>query len=122
MVWKVMLHPEVESDLRTLGKANAQKIVKVLEGRVALGEPDKLGKPLSREPAGCRRIRTGHLRIVYKADGSKIQVFVIAAGLWRHDEIFNLAVSRSQKMSALAKLANLKCHTLLDILSKVRKH
>jgi mRNA interferase RelE/StbE len=95
MVWKVMLHPEVESDLRSLGRADAQKIVKVLEGRIALGEPDKLGKPLSRQLAGYRRIRTGQLRIVYKVDGSKIQVFVIAAGL-RSDEIYDLAVSRLQ--------------------------
>ncbi len=96
MVWTVILHPEVESDLRSLGKANAQKIVKVLEGRIALGEPDKLGKQLSRELAGYRRIRTGHLRIIYKVDGKKIQVFVIAAGLRRDAEIYDLAVSRLQ--------------------------
>jgi mRNA interferase RelE/StbE len=96
MVWKVILHPEVEGDLRSLGKADAQKIVKVLQGRIALGEPDKLGKPLSRQLAGYRRVRTGHLRIVYKVDGSKIQVFVIAAGLRRDDEIYNIAVSRLQ--------------------------
>jgi mRNA interferase RelE/StbE len=96
MAWKVILHPEVEGDLQSLGKTDAQTIVKVLEGRIALGEPDKLGKPLSRELAGYRRIRTGHLRIVYKVDGSKIQVFVIAAGLRRDDEIYKLAVSRLQ--------------------------
>ena len=96
MVWAVILHPDVESDLRELGTKDSRIIVGVLEQRIANGEPDKLGKPLSGELVGYRRIRSGHLRIIYRIDGKKIEVFVIAAGLRRDDEIYKIALKRLQ--------------------------
>jgi mRNA-degrading endonuclease RelE of RelBE toxin-antitoxin system len=36
------------------------------------------------------------LRIVYRVDGTKIEVFVIAVGLRRDDEIYDLALKRLQ--------------------------
>ena len=91
MVWTVVVHPEVEDDLRDLGTRDSRIIINVLEDRIANGEPDKTG-----ELSGFRRIRTGHLRIVYRVDGLKIEVFVIAAGLRRDDEIYKVAVKRLQ--------------------------
>jgi mRNA interferase RelE/StbE len=96
MAWKVIVHPGVEDDLRELGTRDSRIIVDVLEHRIANGEPDKIGKPLSGQLAGFRRIRTGHLRIVYRVDGTKIEVLVIAAGLRRDDEIYETAVKRLQ--------------------------
>ena len=52
MPWLVLYHPEVEHDLRRLGRTEARNVLKVLEERVANGEPDKLGKALTGDLAG----------------------------------------------------------------------
>ena len=94
MAWGIYYHPDVEQDLRSLGRSEARIILKVIEERIALGEPDKLGKPLSGELAGFRRIRTGQTRIVYRVDGIRIEVLIIAVGMRRDNEIYDLAVGR----------------------------
>ena len=94
MVWKVNYHPEVEQDLRSLGRAEARAILKVIEERIIQGEPDKLGKPLAGDLSGCRRIRTGQTRIVYRVDGDRIEVLIIAVGMRRDNEIYDTASSR----------------------------
>jgi mRNA interferase RelE/StbE len=94
MAWTVKYHPEVEVDLRQLGRVEARAILKVIGERIALGEPDKLGKPLAGQLAGCRRIRTGQTRIVYRVDGARIEVLVIAVGMRRDNEIYDAASGR----------------------------
>jgi len=94
MAWTVNYHPEVEHDLRSLGRAEARIILKVIEERIAQGEPDKLGKPLTGDLSGCRRIRTGQTRIVYRVDGDRIEVLIIAVGMRRDNEIYDTASSR----------------------------
>ena len=94
MTWTVHYHPSVEQNLLSLGRAEAKAILKVIEERVAQGQPDKLGKPLAGQLAGCRRICTGQTRIVYRVDGSRVEVLIIAVGMRRNDEIYNTASSR----------------------------
>lgn len=94
MPWIVNYHPEVEQDLRSLGRAEAKTVLKVIDERIANGEPDKLGKALTGDLAGCRRIRTGQTRIVYRVDGSRIEVLVIAVGMRRDNEIYDAAHGR----------------------------
>ena len=94
MVWTVNYHPEVEQDLRSLGRAEARGILKVIEERIIQGEPDKLGKQLAGDLSGCRRIRTGQTRIVYRVDGGRIEVLIIAVGMRRDNEIYDTATSR----------------------------
>ena len=94
IVWAVSYHPEVESDLRKLGRAEARAILKVIDERIVHGEPDKLGKSLAGELAGCRRIRTGQTRIVYRVDGGRIEVLIVAVGMRRDNEIYDAASSR----------------------------
>lgn len=94
MAWAVNYHPEVEQDLRILGRAEARVILKVIEERIAQGEPDKLGKPLTGDLAACRRIRTGQTRIVYRVDGDRVEVLIIAVGMRRDNEIYDTASSR----------------------------
>ncbi len=94
MPWVVNYHPEVEQDLRSLGRAEAKAVLKVIDERIANGEPDKLGKALTGYLAGCRRIRTGQTRIVYRVDGSRIEVLVIAVGMRRDNEIYDAAQGR----------------------------
>lgn len=94
MAWMVNYHPEVERDLLGLGRSEARAILKVIDERIANGELDKLGKPLAGELAGCRRIRTGQTRIVYRLNGERIEVLIIAVGMRRDNEIYDVATGR----------------------------
>ena len=94
MMWSVSYHPDIEQDLILLGRAEAKAILKVIDERIAQGEPDKLGKPLAGQLSGCRRIRTGQTRIVYRVDGNQVEVLIIAVGMRRDNEIYNTASSR----------------------------
>lgn len=94
MAWHVIYHPDVQHDLTRLGSAAAKRILDVIEERIRDGEPDKLGKPLRGALAGCRRIRTGNTRIVYRVDGDAIQVLIVAVGARRDEEVYQLADRR----------------------------
>lgn len=94
MAWFVIYHPDVQQDLTRLGSAAAKRILDVIEDRIRDGEPDKVGKPLRGALAGCRRIRAGNTRIVYKVDGEAIQVLIVAVGARRDEEVYKLADRR----------------------------
>ena len=94
MAWHLRYHPDVQKDLTRLGVAAANRILDVIEERIRDGEPDKLGKPLRGALAGCRRMRTGNTRIIYKVDGPAIQVLIIAVGARRDEEVYELANRR----------------------------
>lgn len=94
MAWKVLFHPDVSDDLQRLGYAEAKRILDVIETRITNGEPDKLGKPLRGILAGCRRIRVGNTRIVYRVDGKAIQVLIVAVGARRDAEVYDAAQER----------------------------
>ncbi|MGF6285154.1 mRNA interferase RelE/StbE [Pseudomonas sp. BT76 TE3572] len=94
MVWGVIYHPEVQKDLDLLGAVAANRILDVIEERIINGEPDKSGKPLRASLAGCRRIRTGDTRIVYRVDGHAIQVLIVAVGARRDEEVYGAAERR----------------------------
>ncbi len=94
MTWRVIYHPEVQQDLTRLGSAAAKRILEVIEERIRDGEPDKLGKPLRGVLAGCRRIRTGNTRIVYRVDSGAVQVLSVAVGARRDEEAYKLADRR----------------------------
>lgn len=94
MVWDVEYLPEVYGDLKGLGNVEARRVLKVIEKRIAEGEPDKLGKPLRKTLAGCRRIRTGDTRIVYRVDKGKISILVVAVGMRRDSEVYEAAEKR----------------------------
>jgi mRNA interferase RelE/StbE len=94
MVWAVQYHPAVKRDLINLGRVEAAAILRVIEERIVNGEPDKIGKKLTGQLAGCRRIRTGQTRIVYRVNGERIEVLIIAVGIRRDHEIYDAATGR----------------------------
>lgn len=94
MVWAVDFHPDVTDDLDRLGAPAANRILKVIEERIQNGEPDKLGISLSGSLAGCRRIRVGDTRIVYKVDNGAIEVLIVAVGARRDKEVYKAAQGR----------------------------
>jgi mRNA interferase RelE/StbE len=96
MTWTVKYHHEVEKDLLSLGRAEGRAILKVVEERIIHGEPDKLGKPLTGQLSGYRRIRTGQTRIVYRVNKEQIEILIIAVGMRRDNEIYEIAQDRAK--------------------------
>jgi mRNA interferase RelE/StbE len=94
-MWKVIYHKEVEYDLEILGYAEARRILKAIDERIIKGEPHKIGKALSGDLAGCRRIRVGNPRIVYRINKKEIEVFIIAVGMRKDDLIYKMAKKRA---------------------------
>lgn len=94
MTWRVIYHHEVAEDLEDLGIYQARAVLKAIETRIRDGEPEKTGKPLSGELAGCRRIRTGDVRIVYCVHAEVIEVLIVAVGPRRNDEVYKTALKR----------------------------
>jgi mRNA interferase RelE/StbE len=92
--WKIIYHPEVADDLEGLGRAEAARTMRVIDGRIRQGEPDKVGKPLHGSLAGYRRLRTGSLRIVYRVNKDMIEVIVVAVGMRREFEVYLKAKRR----------------------------
>lgn len=70
--------------------------MRVIDERIRLGEPDKIGKPLYGSLAGYRRLRTGSMRIVYRVNADKIEVLVVAVGMRRKLEVYAKAEKRSE--------------------------
>jgi mRNA interferase RelE/StbE len=87
----------VQEDFRRLGRTEAHIIQQVIDERLALGEPEKSGKPLSGDLSGYRRLRNGQPRIVYRVDGKRIEVLVIEVGPRRDDEVYHKAERRVRK-------------------------
>ena len=94
MTWSVIYHEDVAADLQAIGQSEARIILKVIEKRIKNGEPDKLGKALSGQLAGCRRIRTGSTRIVYRVNAEVIEVLIIAIGQRRDSAAYTAAENR----------------------------
>ena len=94
MRWIVTYHPDVKKDFAKLGKRESTTVMRVIDERIAGGEPDKLGKPLSGALKGYRRIRTGQTRIVYRVHAAKIEILIVAVGMRRDSEIYDSATDR----------------------------
>lgn len=94
MTWRVIYHHEVADDLDELGKYQARAVLKTIESRIRDGEPEKTGKPLAGELAGCSRIRTGDVRIVYRVHAEIVEILIMAAGPRRNDEVYRKARNR----------------------------
>ncbi len=95
MSWDVIYHPAVADDLEALGRAEAARIMRVIDDRIRQGEPDKIGKPLHGSLAGYRRLRTGSIRIVYRVNVDMIQIIVVAVGMRRELEVSLKAEKRA---------------------------
>jgi len=95
MSWDVIYHPAVAGDLEALGRAEAARVMGVIDDRIRQGEPDKIGKPLHGSLAGYRRLRTGSIRIVYRVNVDMIQIIVLAIGMRRELEVYLKAEKRA---------------------------
>ena len=77
MEYEVIFHDKVfEDDLPRLPKEGTGQITRVIDGRLTTS-PLQIGKPLSGNLKGFRRVRVGDFRIVYKVAGNKVIVVIV---------------------------------------------
>lgn len=94
-MWEIRYHPDVYQDLKNIPKKFAVSVIKAIEHRLQQqSNPSMLGKPLRANLSGYFRIRIGNYRVVYKVSPTRIQIFIIAIGLRRDEEIYELASLR----------------------------
>ena len=92
MKWQVLYHPEVDTDLTSVGHGAARRIVKAIDKKLTT-EPLKFGSPLSSNLGMFRKLRIGDYRVVYQVIKNKIVVYVLAVGPRRDKEVYQEAVS-----------------------------
>jgi mRNA interferase RelE/StbE len=99
-MWEIRYHQDIQHDLKNIPKKYAIQIIKAIEHRLQQqSDPTLLGKPLRANLSGYFRIRIGNYRVVYKVSNEKIKIFIIAIGLRRDEEIYELADSRKASFS-----------------------
>lgn len=76
MVWRIEFAPDAAKELKKLGRAEAGRILRALEERIApLDDPRALGAPLVGEHAGYRRWRIGDYRVVARIEDARVVIF-----------------------------------------------
>jgi mRNA interferase RelE/StbE len=78
MAWSVQFHPDAAKDLGKLDRADAARILKTLEKRIAARkDPRTLGAPLRGEHEGYWRWRIGHYRVIARIEDERITLLVV---------------------------------------------
>ncbi len=93
--YKLLLHPEVfREDSRHFDKKTREKIkTKCME--LLSTHPVEVGEPLSGELHFYRKLKIfNDYRIVYKVDKIRREVFILAVGIRRHQEVYEAALKR----------------------------
>jgi mRNA interferase RelE/StbE len=81
LAWTIEFLPEAAKELKKLGRAEAGRIIRTLEERVApLGDPRTLGAPLVGERAGYCRWRIGDYRVIAKIEDERVLILVVRVG------------------------------------------
>ncbi|MBT7892722.1 MAG: type II toxin-antitoxin system RelE/ParE family toxin, partial [Deltaproteobacteria bacterium] len=86
MIWEIIYHREVVSDLESIGPSNARRILKAIDSKLTTN-PIDFGKPLSGNLADFRKLRVGDFRIVYQIQQTEVIIYVLAVGPRRDKEI-----------------------------------
>jgi len=93
--WQILYHPEIEKDLAAIGKSRARRAIKAIEEKLTT-EPEKFGSPLRKELAGLRKLRTGDIRIVYRVEKKRIEVYIIVVGRGADNDVYKQAIARKR--------------------------
>lgn len=81
MAWTIEFLPDAAKDLGKLDRADAARIVKTLETRIAARpDPRSLGAPLRGEHEGYWRWRIGTFRVIGRIDDQRITILVVRVG------------------------------------------
>ncbi len=78
MAWKVNITPEANAELKRLGQAEAQRILKFLFDRLQHRDsPREIGEALKGNLREFWRYRVGDYRILCRLDDGIVTVFVV---------------------------------------------
>ena len=78
MAWRIEFVPQAAKELKKLGRAEAARIVRALEQRIApLDDPRALGAPLKGEHEAFWRWRVGDYRIVARIEDERVLILVV---------------------------------------------
>lgn len=81
MTWNVKITSEAKSELKKIGKSDAQRILAFLFDRIQNREnPREIGKPLKGIFHEFWRYRVGDYRILCRIEDETITVFVVHCG------------------------------------------
>jgi mRNA interferase RelE/StbE len=81
LAWTIEFVPEAAKELKKLGRAEAARVVRTLEERIApLADPRTLGTPLTGEHAGYWRWRIGDYRVIAKIEDARVLILVVRVG------------------------------------------
>lgn len=95
MTWRIVLTPKARSMLASI---RDRRVLGSIRDRIdsLAHDPEKQGKPLGGELAGLRSLRTvgQRYRIIYRVEGKRVLVIVLAVGLRREgdrSDVYELA-------------------------------
>ena len=78
MAWTIEFVPAAAKELRKLGRAEAARIIRTLEERIApLEDPRSLGAPLKGEHDGFWRWRIGDYRVIARIEEERVLILVV---------------------------------------------
>jgi len=74
--YEIVFRPEVEDDLRPIGRYHQRRVLAAVEERLVL-DPERYGKPLGGALAGLRRLRVGDYRVAYQVKGRRVLIWAV---------------------------------------------
>ena len=78
MAWTIEFVPQAAKELKKLGRAEAVRIITVLEQRIApLDDPREIGSPLKGEHEGYWRWRVGDYRVIARIEDERVLILVV---------------------------------------------
>lgn len=87
MPYKLIYHPDVQEDLKTIPSNIKCRIRKAIETRLAT-EPILLGQPLRQSLKGHRKLRVGDWRIIYRIHLDSVIILKIGNRKEVYKEVF----------------------------------
>jgi len=96
VTWTVIYHQDVEEDLLSLSPAMAGRVVRAIDSKLTRAPLD-FGVPLSGNLADFRKLRVGDCRVVFRVFQEQVQVYVLAVGPRRDEEIYRMAGRRERE-------------------------
>ena len=78
MAWTIEFVPAAGKELKKLGRAEAARIIRTLEQRIAiLDDPRSVGAPLTGEHDGYWRWRIGAYRVIARIEDERVLILVV---------------------------------------------
>ncbi len=87
MSWKVLIHPLVEKDFKSIPQNDQKFILKTCIKKLST-HPDEYGKPLSGPFHTLWKLKIRHYRVIYQINKKEIKILVVKVGYRRDDKVY----------------------------------